>query len=60
MPKQILRMALLDTVAAELRSQDSMGYYPTRPPKDGRWHGVRIRMKNPDYVARARKEYLDK
>jgi Ca-activated chloride channel homolog len=52
--------AVLDTIAAELRSQYSIGYYPNRPLKDGKWHRVRIRMKNPDYVARARKEYLDK
>jgi Ca-activated chloride channel family protein len=52
--------AVLDTIAAELRSQYSIGYYPTHPVKDGKWHRVRIRMKNPDYVARARKEYLDK
>ena len=52
--------AVLDTLAAELRSQYSIGYYPTRPKKDGKWHTVRIRMKNPDYTARGRKEYLDK
>ena len=52
--------AVLDTIAAELRSQYSIGYYPTRSTKDGKWHTVRIRMKNPDYVARGRKEYLDK
>ena len=52
--------AVLDTLAAELRSQYSIGYYPTHPLKDGKWHSVRIRMKNPDYFARARKEYLDK
>jgi len=52
--------AVLDTIAAELRSQYSIGYYPTHPVKDGKWHSVRIRMKNPDYLARARKEYLDK
>jgi Ca-activated chloride channel homolog len=51
---------VLDTIAAELRSQYSIGYYPTHPVKDGKWHKVRIRMKNPDYSARARKEYLDK
>ena len=51
--------AVLDTIAAELRSQYSIGYYPNRPVKDGKWHSVRIRMKNPDYVVRARKEYLD-
>jgi Ca-activated chloride channel family protein len=52
--------AVLETIAAELRSQYSIGYYPTHPAKDGKWHSVRIRMKNPDYVARGRKEYLDK
>jgi len=52
--------AVLDTLAAELRSQYSIGYYPNHPVKDGKWHSVRIRMKNPDYFARARKEYLDK
>ena len=52
--------AVLDTIAAELRSQDSIGYYSNHPVKDGKWHSVRIRMKNPDYFARARKEYLDK
>ena len=52
--------AVLDTIAAELRSQYSLGYYPDRPLKDGKWHKVRVRMKNPDYVARARKDYIDK
>ena len=52
--------AVLETIAAELRSQYSIGYYPTHPKKDGKWHSIRIRMKNPDYSARGRKEYLDK
>jgi Ca-activated chloride channel family protein len=52
--------AVLDTLAAELRSQYVLGYYPTRPKKDGMWHRVQIRMTTPDYVARGRKEYLDK
>ena len=52
--------AVIDTIAAELRNQYSIGYYPTHPKKDGKWHTIRIRMKNPDYVARGRKEYLDK
>jgi Ca-activated chloride channel homolog len=50
---------VLDTIAAELRSQYSIGYYPSRPQKDGKWHSVRIGMKNPNYLARGRKEYLD-
>jgi Ca-activated chloride channel homolog len=52
--------AVLDTVAAELRSQYSLGYYPNRSVKDGKWHSVRIRLKNPDYAGRVRKEYRDK
>ena len=50
--------AVLDTIAAELRHQYSIGYYPNRPAKDGKWHRVQIRTKNADYVVRARKEYL--
>ncbi len=52
--------SVLDTIAAELRSQYSLGYYPTRSKKDGKWHRVQIRTKNADYVVRGRKEYLDK
>jgi Ca-activated chloride channel family protein len=52
--------AVLDTIAAELRSQYSIGYYPSHPVKDGKWHRVHVRMKNPEYVVRARKEYLDR
>jgi len=52
--------AVLDTIAADLRSQYRIGYYPDRPAKDRKWHSVQIRMKNPDYYARARREYLDK
>jgi hypothetical protein len=42
--------AVLDTIAAELRSQYSIGYYPEHPVKDGKWHSVGIRMKNPTTV----------
>jgi Ca-activated chloride channel family protein len=52
--------AVLDKIAADLRSQYRIGYYPNRPARDGKWHSVGIRMKNSDYLARARKEYLDK
>ena len=52
--------AVLDTIAAELRSQYIIGYYPSHPVRDGKWHSVRIRMKNPAYTVRGRKEYLDK
>ena len=49
---------VLGRIAGELRSQYSIGFYPNRP-REG-WHSVRIRMKNPAYVVRGRKEYLDK
>ena len=49
---------VLDTLAAELRSQYSIGYYPKNPVKDGKWHSIRVRTKNPDYVVRARDGYV--
>ena len=48
---------VLDTIAAELRSQYSIGYYPNHPVKDGKSHSVRVRMKNPEYLVRARNGY---
>jgi len=50
---------VLRRIADELRSQYSIGFYPNRPREDGRWHNVQIRMKNPDYRSRGRKEYFD-
>jgi Ca-activated chloride channel family protein len=50
--------AVLDTIAAELRSQYTIGYYPTNRVKDGKWHSIRVRMKNPDYKVRARNGYM--
>jgi VWFA-related protein len=50
--------AALDKIDGELRSQYSIGYYPDHPVQDGKLHRVRVRMKNPDYFARGRKEYL--
>jgi hypothetical protein len=52
-PSPLIERAGLDTIAEELRSQYSIGCYPNRPAKDGKWHSVRIRVKNPDYSARA-------
>ena len=50
--------SVLDTLAAELRSQYSIGYYPSHPVDDGQWHSITVRMKNPDYRARAREGYM--
>ena len=47
----------LDEIASELRNQYSIGYYPSHPLNDGKWHRIRIRLKNPQYQVRARKEY---
>ena len=52
--------AILDEIAAELRSQYSIGYYPSHPLQDGKWHRIEIRSRNPKYHVRARKEYFGK
>jgi Ca-activated chloride channel homolog len=49
---------VLDTLAAELRSQYSIGYYPNHPVDDGKWHSIQVRMKNPGYQVRARDGYM--
>ena len=49
---------VLDTLAAELRSQYSIGYYPNHPMDDGKWHSVQVRTKNPEYRVRARNGYM--
>lgn len=48
----------LDEIAAELRNQYSIGYYPSHPLADGKWHRIQIRTKNSNYHVRARKEYF--
>jgi VWFA-related protein len=48
---------VLDEVAAELRSQYTIGYYPNHPVNDGKWHQVVVRTKNSSYEVRSRKEY---
>jgi len=49
---------VLDQIAAELRNQYSIGYYPSHDLKDGKWHRIEIRAKNKRYHVRARKEYF--
>jgi len=48
---------VLDEIAAELRSQYSIGYYPSHALDDKKWHRIEIRPKNPKYHVRARKDY---
>ncbi len=50
----------LDEIAAELRNQYSIGYYPDHPLNDGKWHRIEIRAKDRHYRVRARKEYFGK
>jgi Ca-activated chloride channel homolog len=47
---------ILDSIAEELRSQYTLGYYPPRPD-DGRYHSIRIRTRTGDAV-RARRGYV--
>lgn len=49
---------ILDSIADEIRSQYTLGYYPARPD-DGRFHSIRIRTRSGDSV-RARRGYLAK
>jgi VWFA-related protein len=50
----------LDEIAAELRNQYSIGYYPSHPLNDGKWHRIEIRPKDRHYRVRSRKEYFGK
>jgi Ca-activated chloride channel family protein len=47
---------VLDTIADELRTQYTLGFYPSRPD-DGRYHSLRVRSRSGDTV-RARRGYL--
>jgi Ca-activated chloride channel homolog len=44
-------------IAEELNSQYTLGYTTARPP-DGSWRTIRVRVRNHDYVARARRGYF--
>ena len=45
-----------ERIAEELNHQYTLGYTPNHPP-DGRWHRIRVRVKNGDYGVRARSGY---
>jgi Ca-activated chloride channel family protein len=51
---------IMDDIAEELRNQYTVGYYPTHPIRDGAWHRVEIRTRNPAFTVRARNEYFGK
>lgn len=44
-------------IAAELRSQYSLAYYPSNEKHDGKWRTVRVEVKQPGLVARTRPGY---
>jgi Ca-activated chloride channel homolog len=44
-------------IAEELNSQYMLGYATNRP-QDGSWRTIRVRIKNRDYVSRARRGYF--
>lgn len=46
-----------DEISEELRSQYTVGYYPTDTAKDGRFRKVKVEMTNKDYKALTRKGY---
>jgi VWFA-related protein len=50
----------LDEIAAELRSQYTLGYYPNHDLQDGKWHRIELSVKNPNHTIRYKREYLGK
>jgi hypothetical protein len=44
-------------IAEELNSQYTLGF-ATMKPQDGSWRTIRVRVKNHDYLARARRGYF--
>ena len=45
-----------ERIATELNTQYTLGYTPARPP-DGSWRTIRVRIKDRNYFARARRGY---
>jgi VWFA-related protein len=48
----------LETIADELRNQYTLGYYPGHGLKDGQWHRIEIRTRNPNYRVRTKRDYF--
>lgn len=46
-----------ERIANELNKQYSIGYTPARPP-DGQWRSIRVRIRDKEYFARARRGYF--
>jgi len=50
-------MQAFDEISEELRSQYTLGYYPTNNERDGKFRKIKIEMANRDYKVLARKGY---
>jgi VWFA-related protein len=46
-----------DQISEELRSQYTLGYYPTNATHDGKFRKIKVDMANHDYKVLARKGY---
>jgi Ca-activated chloride channel family protein len=46
-----------ERIANELNQQYSLGYTPAKPP-DGQWRSIRVRIRDREYFARARRGYF--
>jgi VWFA-related protein len=44
-------------IAAELRTQYTIAYYPTNEKHDGKWRTLKVRLNRPGFVARTRTGY---
>lgn len=44
-------------IAAELRNQYSIGYYPTNQARDGKYRKIQVKVSRKDVVVRARPGY---
>jgi Ca-activated chloride channel homolog len=52
--------AAFSKIASELRSQYSLGYYPTIAPKSGERRLIKVRVSQPDLAVRARESYVQR
>jgi Ca-activated chloride channel homolog len=50
-------MEAFDQISEELRSQYTLGYYPTNTAHDGKFRKIKVEMANHDLKVLARKGY---
>jgi VWFA-related protein len=58
--RRITLQDALDEIAAELRNQYTLGYYPAHDLQDGKWHRIELTLKEKNYVIRYKRDYLGK